>query len=435
MQAQLAATTLPAALSIADPAFYANPADVDDVFSVLRRESPVHWTAPEGYRPFWTLTRHADVKEVSRQPALFLNAPRAVLVSAAAQDAIRKRAGTGNHIIRSLPRIDNPDHGALRAITTHWFLPATVAKLKDQVAALAREAVDSMEAMDGACDFSRDVANPFPLRVILSILGMGREDEPTMARLTQEMFGPQDPDTKRTETRPNDKSEHYAGTVAEFNEFFAALTAERRARPLDDLASVIANATVHGQLISQNDANGYYITIATAGHDTTSSTIAGGMLALLRHPAELAKLRADPALLPGAVDEMLRWVTPIRHFMRTAAANYALRGQAIKAGDDLFLAYPSANRDEAVYADPFTFRVDRGPNPHLSFGFGAHVCLGMALAKMEIQAFFRELLPRLAHMELAGEPAWVATNFVQGMKRMPVRFRLAEAALAKAATT
>lgn len=408
----------PVAASIADPAFYANPTNVDAVFATLRRESPVHWTEPDGYRPFWTLTRHADIKEVSRQPARFLNAPRAVLISQAQQQALRERAGT-THIIRSLVRIDDPDHGALRAITSQWFLPVTVAKLKDQVAALAREAVDGMAELNGECDFARAVATPYPLRVILSILGMGREDEAAMGRLTQELFGPQDPDTKR-----DSGAAHYAETVAEFDGFFAALTADRRRNPRDDLASVIANATINGQPISQVDANGYYITIATAGHDTTSSTVAGGMLALLRHSAELAKLRADLSLLPGAVDEMLRWVTPIRHFMRTATADYTLRGQTIRAGDDLFLAYPSANRDEAVYPDPFAFRVNRGPNPHLSFGFGAHVCLGMALAKMEIQAFFRELLPRLEHMELVGDPAWVGTNFVQGMKRMQVRFRL-----------
>ena len=419
MQTQTASARLPAAISIADPAFYANPANVDAVFTALRRESPVHWTEPDGYRPFWTLSRHADIKEVSRQPGRFLNAPRAVLVTEAAEQEIRRRAGDGKHIIRSMVRIDDPDHTALRAITSQWFLPATVAKLKDSVAALAREVVDAMAEMGGACDFARDIANPYPLRVILSILGMGREDEPAMSRLTQELFGPQDPDTRR-ETG----AVHYTATVMEFDRLFAALTADRRRTPRDDLASVIANATVHGQPINQSDANGYYITIATAGHDTTSSTIAGGMLALLRHPAELAKLRADPALLPGAVDEMLRWVTPIRHFMRTATADYTLRGQNIRAGDDLFLAYPSANRDEAVYPDPFAFRVDRGPNPHLAFGFGAHVCLGMALAKMEIQAFFRELLPRLEHMELAADPAWVGTNFVQGMKRLPVRFRM-----------
>ena len=408
------------ATRIADPAFYANPAEVDAVFTRLRRESPVHWTEPGDYRPFWTLAKHADIKEVGRQPALFLSEPRAVLVNIAAEAEIRKRAGAAKHIIRSLVRIDDPDHKVLRALTANWFLPATVNKLRERIAALARESVDAMEAMGGTCEFARDVANPFPLRVILTILGMGREDEATMGRLTQELFGPKDRDTRR-----DDKSVHYAGTVEEFDRFFTDLTEKRRREPRDDLASVIANAMIDGAPITQRDANGYYITIATAGHDTTSSTIAGGMLALLQHPAELAKLRADPGLLPSAVDEMLRWVTPIRHFMRTATTDYTLRGRAIRAGDDLFLAYPSANRDEDIYADPFAFRVDRGPNPHLSFGFGGHLCLGMALAKMEIQAFFRELLPRLASIELAGEPAWVATNFVQGMKRLPVRFSFA----------
>ena len=410
--------TAEAAARVAEPAFYADPSNVDAVFAQLRRESPVHWTEPADYRPFWTLTKHADIKEVSRQPALFLNAPRAVLISAAAEREIRARAGT-THMIRSLPRMDAPDHPALRAITSAWFLPSNAQRLRSRVEALARTSVDSMHAMDGQCDFIRDVATWFPLRVILMILGLGDEHEATMMRLTQELFGPQDRDRQRT-----DRQVTYAETIEEFNAFFAALTAERRREPRDDLASVIANAVVHGEPISQRDANGYYITIATAGHDTTSSTIAGGMLALVRHPAELAKLRADPSLLPGAVDEMLRWVTPIRHFMRTATADTTLRGHTIRAGEDLFLAYPSANRDEDIYPDPFAFRVDRGPNPHLAFGFGGHVCLGMALAKLEIQAFFRELLPRLDTMELAGEPAWVATNFVQGMKRMPVRFTM-----------
>ena len=408
-----------AVTSIADPAFYASPTNVDAVFAQLRRESPVHWTEPEGYRPFWTVSKHADVKAISRQPALFLNGPRAVLVSTVVQDLLRARAKSGPHIIRSMIRIDDPDHTALRAITTQWFLPATVARLRERVAGLARDAVDAMHAKGGMCDFADDVANLYPLRVILSILGLGPEDEPTMMRLTQELFGPADPDKRRTASVAT-----YAETVEEFDAFFAALTEARRREPRDDLASVIANATVHGKPINQHDANGYYITIATAGHDTTSSTIAGGMLALIQHPTELAKLRADPSLLPGAVDEMLRWVTPIRHFMRTATADYTLRGQSVRAGDDLFLAYPSANRDEDVYPDPFAFRVDRGPNPHLSFGFGGHVCLGMSLAKLEIQSFFRELLPRLEHIEMAGEPAWVATNFVQGMKRLPVRYAM-----------
>jgi len=408
-----------AAASIADPAFYADPNNVDAVFTMLRRQAPVHWTEAEGYRPFWTVTKHADIKEIGRQPKLFLNEPRAVLVSIAVEEEIRRRSTTGRHIIRSLVRIDDPDHKVLRALTNDWFLPANLQKLRGRIEELARGVVDRMEGRDGACDFARDVANWFPLRVILMILGLGPEDEPRMMRLTQELFGPQDPETRRSRDQLT-----YADTVQEFDSFFAALTEQRRQAPKDDLASVIANAVIDGQPISQADANGYYITIATAGHDTTSSTIAGGLLALMQHPAELAKLRASPQLLPIAVDEMLRWVTPIRHFMRTATTDYTLRGQTIRAGDDLFLAFPSANRDEDVYEDPFAFRIDRTPNPQLAFGFGGHLCLGMALAKMEIQAFFRELLPRLEQVELAGNPAWVATNFVQAMKRMPIRYRM-----------
>ncbi len=408
-----------AAARIADPAFYARPSDVDAVLGALRHDDPVHWTEPDGYRPFWTVTKHADIKEIGRQPDLFLSAPRAVLMSAGAEAEIKARVGDGNLLIRSMVRIDDPDHTPLRAITTKWFQPGALARRQAAIETLAREAVNAMAATGGACDFARDVANPYPLRVVLSILGLGREHEGTMLRLTQELFGPQDPETKRDVDALT-----FAETVVEFDRFFAALTAERRETPQDDLASVIANATLHGQPLSQHDANGYYITIATAGHDTTSSTIAGGMLALLQHPDELARLRNDPGLMPSAVDEMLRWVTPIRHFMRTATADYSLRGRTIRAGQHVFLAYPSGNRDEEVFDEPFAFRIDRRPNAHLAFGFGGHVCLGMSLARMEIAAFFRELLPRLDRMELDGDPAWVATNFVQGMKRMPVRFSL-----------
>lgn len=406
-----------AAERIADPSFYANPADVDAVLSELRRTSPVHWTEPEGYRPFWTVTKHADIREVGRQSATFLNEPRAVLVTTAAEEAFKAHAGS-RHPVRSLVRMDDPDHKALRAITSQWFQSGALQARQAQIADLAREVVDAMRDGGGACDFARTVANPFPLRVIMSVLGLPREYEPVMLRLTQELFGPQDNDTNRAAAARTS----YVDTVDDFNRFFAALTEQRRREPQADLASVIANSRPGGQPITQRDANGYYITVATAGHDTTSSTIAGGMLALVRNPDQLERLRSDLSLLPSAVDEMLRWVTPIRHFMRTATVDYELRGRTVRAGDDLFLAYPSGNRDEDVFPDPFVFDIGRRPNAHLAFGFGSHVCLGMFLAKMEVQAFFRELLPRLAWIELDGEPAWVGTNFVQAMKRLPVRY-------------
>ena len=187
---------------------------------------------------------------------------------------------------------------------------------------------------------------------------------------------------------------------------------------------MIANAAIDGKPIPQFERNSYYVIIATAGHDTTSSSIAGGLLALLQNPDEMARLRADPTLLPKAADEMIRWTTPVKHFLRTATDDAVIRGQTIRAGDCLMLCYASGNRDEEVFPDPFRFRADRDPNPHLAFGFGAHLCLGRVLAKMEIETVFREVLARVDAIDLAGTPALVQSNFVSGLKTLPIRYRM-----------
>ena len=212
--------------------------------------------------------------------------------------------------------------------------------------------------------------------------------------------------------------------ILEFFRYFTALSAERRKNPMDDLATVIANAQIDSKPIGDFEAKSYYFIIATAGHDTTSSTVAGGLLALMQNPSELAKLRSNLDLLPGAVEEMLRWVTPVKHFFRTATENYVLRGKQIKPGDSLMMCYPSANRDEDMFEDPFSFRIDRTPNKHLAFGHGAHLCLGLHLARMEMKALYRELLLRLDSLDLAGEPAWVQANVVSGLKRLPIRYAM-----------
>ena len=214
------------------------------------------------------------------------------------------------------------------------------------------------------------------------------------------------------------------GALLDFFAYFQDLTAARRAEPTGDLASAIANARVDGEYLSDFDTASYYVIIATAGHDTTSSTISGGLHALIEHPGELARLRDEPALLPAAADEMIRWVTPVKEFMRTAAADTQVGGVPVKEGESLLLSYPSANRDEEVFDDPFRFDVGRDPNKHLAFGFGVHYCLGAALARMETRALFAELLPRLESVELAGQPEWVATTFVGGLKHLPIRYTL-----------
>ncbi|MFC4909108.1 cytochrome P450 [Actinomadura gamaensis] len=403
---------------LATPSAYADDARFHEALALLRRESPVHRVEQDGYNPFWAVTRHADVLEVERRHDLFLNAPRPILGTAEfdAFNAERIAQGTA---LRTLIHMDDPDHRVIRAIGADWFRPKAMRALEPRVRELARRYVDRLADLGGRCDFAREVAVHFPLYVILSLLGLPESDFDRMLKLTQELFGGDDAELQRGTT-----AEEKLTVLLDFFAYFQELTAARRARPTDDLASAIANARVDGEPLNDMDTASYYVIIATAGHDTTSSTIAGGLHALMTHPDQLERLRGDLALMPLAVDEMIRWVTPVKEFMRTATTDYELRGVPIRAGDSLLLSYPSANRDEDVFADPFRFDVGRDPNKHLAFGFGVHYCLGAALARIEVRAFFEELLPRLESVEPDGEPIGIATTFVGGLKRLPIRYTL-----------
>lgn len=403
-----------------DPTAYADEARFEASCALLRKEDPVHWVEGEGlgFNGFWAITKHADVFEIETKHQIFLNAPRPLLGTA---EDDRKRAENGD-LIRTLIHVDEPEHRKLRGVTSEWFLPKNLSKLDGQLGGLARRFVDRMLDFNGECDFARDVCMQMPLNVILSILGLPESDYDRMLKLTQEMFGSADEEMQRG----GDPADLLA-VVQDFLIYFSALTEARRAEPTDDLASAIANATVDGDPLAMMDTIGYYIIAATAGHDTTSSAMAGGMLALIQNPDQLARLQADPSLMATAADEMIRWTTPVKHFMRTATVDYELRGRTIKAGQSVLLSYPSANRDEDVFENPYTFDIGRSPNKHLSFGFGVHYCLGAMLARMELKALFAELLPRLRHVELNGDPALMKTVFVGGLKRLPIRFDLAPA--------
>ncbi len=279
--------------------------------------------------------------------------------------------------------------------------------------------VDRLLEFDGECDFVKDVAIWYPLRVIMEILGVPEEDEGLMLKLTQELFGSSDPDNQRS-FEPED----FLKVVEDFDNYFDQLTADRRAQPTDDAASLIANAKIDGQPIPRLEINGYYTIIATAGHDTTSASTAGGLLALINNPEQMSKFVADiDGMMPTAIDEMIRWVSPVRHFMRTATQDYKLRDKTIGEGESVILWYASANRDEEVFDAPFEFRVDRKDAKQVAFGFGAHVCLGQHLARMEMSALYRELLGRVSHIELAGEPQYIQSTFVGGLKSLPIRYK------------
>ena len=431
MQSQTVVTSeaprIPDAIAenVASSKAYSEWSQIHDDLAWLRREMPLGKARPQGFDPFWVVTRHADIQEIGRQPQRFLNTPhRKVLINQTTARALTAPPAPGAPAsVNSLVSMDAPEHGAFRRLTFGDFAPKGIKGLEDQIRRLARESVNEMLSHGSLCDFIDDVALRYPLRVILELLGLARSDEDRMLRMTQEFFNPQDPDYSDAETaatRAGSAMSYEA--VARLRDFFDALTDDRRANPGDDVASVIANGRVNGELISHWDAASYYITITTAGHDTTSSSTAGAVWALAERPEIFAEVKADRSLIPGLVDEAIRWTSPILQFMRTATEDYELRGQQIRAGDWLMLSFPSANRDEAVFDDPFAFRPGRKPNPHLAFGYGAHVCLGQHLARMEMRIFFEEFFDRIESVELAGTPRRTISTFVGGVKSLPIHF-------------
>jgi cytochrome P450 len=408
-------TAAEAGLVFVDPTAYADEARFNAACAVLRRDDPIHRVEHPDFAPFWAITRHADVHEIELHPEQFHNAPRPVIQNHAGDE---RQAEQGD-LLRTLIHMDTPDHRVYRSLTADWSLPKSMARLDDRLKVLAKQAVDRMVDLGGECDFARDIAMQFPLQVILSILGLPEDDYPRLLQLTQELFGASDPDLAREQTL-----EALLAVIQDFFVYFTALTDERRTRPTDDLASVIANATIDGRLLEPMESISYYVIVATAGHDTTSSAMAGGVQALVENPDQLARLQADPSLVTPAAEEIIRWVTPVKHFMRNATGPYDLGDHHFETGDAVLLSYPSANRDERVFADPFRFDVGRTPNKHLAFGTGVHFCLGAMLARMEIKALLTELVPRLRSIELAGEPRLMQTLFVGGLKNLPIRYKV-----------
>ncbi|MEM7101176.1 MAG: cytochrome P450 [Pseudomonadota bacterium] len=404
---------------LVNPANWADEQWMLDQFAWLRANDPVRQLHPDGYVPFWNITRYADIKAVEQDKRIFINDPRPTLGMEMMQQIVEQMSGR-KHLVRSLVQMDDPDHMKYRRLTQGWFMGTNLRNLQGRVDELARAYVDRLADMGGECDFVKDVAIWYPLRVIMSILGVPEEDEAFMLKLTQELFGSTDPDATRS-FDPGD----FMNVVYDFEAYFNRLTEKRRKNPADDVATIIANAEIDGAALPQLEASGYYIIIATAGHDTTSSSTSGGLLALLNHPAQMQRLREMPEELMGtAVDEMIRWVSPVRHFMRTATQDTEIGGQPIAEGESVILWYPSANRDETIFDQPNEFRVDRRDAKQLAFGFGAHVCLGQHLARMEISALFKELLARTTEIELAGDPQYMQSTFVGGLKSLPIRYKL-----------
>lgn len=388
----------------------------------LRREDPVHWSQPEGYKPFWAITKHADVIEVSKQPARFRSAGRFILfpeVAAPFGESLEEAPP-----LRMLVNMDPPEHRDYRRLVSAFFTPRAVQRLEARLEEITTDLWNDLyERGDGTieCDFVPEIAALQPLRMITEMLGIPREHEGFVLRVTNENFGIEDPEFQRA----GDTRESQLGFLTEAWGYLNEMLEDRRRNPREDLTTMLAQARLAGdQPVPAFEMFSLWFLVMVAGHDTTRNAISGGLLAFLEHPDELSRLRRDPGLVPVAADEIVRWTTPVNHFSRTATQDYELRGQQIHAGDSVALFYASANRDEDVFADPFRFRIDRDPNPHLGFGVGEHFCLGSHLARMDLRVFWRQFVERVESVEYSGPVDLLHSSFVGGPKHVPVRMKL-----------
>ncbi len=386
----------------------------------LRREAPVHWVERRVDNPFWAITKHADIVEISKQPGLFANGPRLAVFPGL---SVPSEAGLQ---IRHLLNMDPPVHGAYRRIASGRFTPRGIAPFVTKLEEIARDLLDEMfrEGADVEVDFVQAFSARLPLEALCRILGVPRKDWRLLYDWTNAISGSADPEFQE------EGDDQFATTnrarTSLFG-YFNDMVTERRKQPSDDLVSLLANSEIDGGPLPPIELLSYYFLLVVAGNETTRNATSGGLLALIENPGELAKLRANPELLNAAVEEIVRFTSPVIQFCRTPNRDVVIRGQQIAAGENVCLFYPSANRDEDVFDAPSEFRVDRRPNPHVGFGIGEHFCLGANLARLELRVAFRALLARLEDVELAGNVDRLSSSFVGGIKRMPIRCRLSAA--------
>ncbi|HKT74968.1 MAG TPA: cytochrome P450 [Steroidobacteraceae bacterium] len=411
---------------VVDPKCHGN-GKIHEAFKWLRDNQPIGYAVPQNTDPFWIVTRQADIKAIAKQNDLFHSGDRNITIIDREEERRYREMTAGRpSMIRTIVQMDPPDHAKYRNVAAAFFKPANLLPLESQIRAIARQSVDVLAQMGGRCDFAKDIAFLYPLRVIMSVIGIPMSDEKLILRLAQEYFGVNDADAARNaqDNRGIAAADMTASIVKDFNDYFDALLADRRKRPRNDMASVVANALIDGAPIPQLEARSYCLVAATAGHDTTSASSAGGIWALCENPRELAKVQANPGLVPGVMEESIRWTSPSKITMRAAVRDTEIVGTRFRQGDWVGLAWASGNRDDRVIDDPFSFRVDRATAPHLAFGWGPHGCLGQHLARIELRILFEELFARLRTLELDGKPEGLPSLQVSGPKSVPIRYTL-----------
>ncbi len=402
---------------IINPDFYVEHGYPHEAWAELRRESPVFYWEKNTEMPFWAITKHADITQIGKMPEKFLNGPDLVIRTDPEPEG--ERFDPPPTIIQ----MDPPMHGAYRKIVSKRFTPGALRKIHADIDNVAAEIVEDLlaEGMEGECDFVEKVAAPLPIAVISWLLGVPKEDWHLLFDWTNRTLGAGDPEYQEEGSVPGETARN---AMIELFTYFSQMVEERKKNPTDDLVSLFAHAEVNGKPMDPMDVLSYCMIIVIAGNETTRNATSGGMAALIEHQDQLRRVQKDPSLLQPCIEEMLRWTSPIIHFARTATEDFELRGKTIREGDKVALFYPSANRDEEVFEDPYTFRVDRNPNRHLAFGIGEHFCAGAHVARIEMNYAFRSLIPRIAEIEFAGERDRLRSSLVGGIKRLPIRYKL-----------
>lgn len=426
--------TRPDDLNLNDPELFLRNG-AHELLRYLRREDPVHWNpGGETWNGFWSITKYEDILFVSRNPETFISSrgitgpgirPEAMAAVMAADPAQAAQATGGGNV--SIITMDPPRHVKMRRLVNKGFTPRAVNSMEDKIRQIATDILDEI-ADRGSCDFVLEVASQLPLAVICGMMGVEKKDWPLMFETTNKVLGSGDPEYQ-TEVPEAERGTGAAsrqtvmlGVMTMMN-YFRNTLEDRRARPRDDdLVSILLEAEVDGEKLTEGDILAFCFLLILAGNETTRNAISGGPQVLCEHPDQKARLLNDMSLIEPALEEILRWTSPLHHMARTATADVQIRGKQIKSGDRVLMWYPSANRDEDIFAEPYTFDITRSPNEHLAFGIGEHFCLGAGFARKELKVMFEELFRRFPNIELDGPPERLRSNFINGIKHLPVRY-------------
>ena len=421
-------TTMTSALDQIDlvsPELYATRGYPYQDWATLRREAPVYWYDRPGVAPFWSITKYDDIQRISRDPETFISSERLVVRVAGSGDG---SANDPELTVPNLINMDPPEHGKYRSATNRRFSPRGMRLLEDRIDEIAEVVIDDAAAHlvnqltdRREAEFVRDVAAKMPMAAICELLGVDRDSWEDIFRWTNEFIGAEDPEYQQGRTRRETWQDGMRGLMGYFSEQIA----RKRQHPDQSVMTTLVQAEIDGKPMPDNEILSYAILLILAGNETTRNATSGGLQALIEHPDQFARLREEPELLDNAVEEMLRWTSPVVHFARTTTRDVEIRGVPIRAGETLAMWYPSANRDEDVFEQPDVFDVGRSPNDHLAFGgFGEHFCLGANLARLEMRSIYQHLMLRLDDIQFDGEIERLTSTLIGGIKRLPISYRV-----------